>query len=175
MFQQHTLESAPEKSARMMRQTEAHFGYVPAGVSLLAESPEMLEGFLKANALFEASTLDPLSREVLVMTVAVRNGCHLCIALHTARLRGLTDAGTTEALRTGEPLVEPRLEAVRVFTLKVLETAGGVPDSDLEAFLAAGYTLRNALEVVLGIGTYTMSTFANRLTDAPVDAQLTAH
>ncbi len=36
---------------------------------------------------------------------------------------------------------------------------------ELTAFLAAGYTHRNALEVVLGIGTYTMSTFANRLVE----------
>ena len=44
----------------------------------------------------------------------------------------------------------------------------------LGAFLASGYTVQNALEVVLGIGTYTMSTLANRLTGAPVDDQLAA-
>jgi hypothetical protein len=44
----------------------------------------------------------------------------------------------------------------------------------LRAFLASGYTRQNALEVVLGIGTYTMSTLANRLTGAPVDDQLSA-
>jgi hypothetical protein len=37
-----------------------------------------------------------------------------------------------------------------------------------------GYTIRNALEVVLGVGTYTMSTLANRMTQAPVDHQLSA-
>ena len=37
---------------------------------------------------------------------------------------------------------------------------------------SAGTTVRNALEVVLG--TDTMSTFANRLTEAPVDDQLAA-
>jgi hypothetical protein len=35
-----------------------------------------------------------------------------------------------------------------------------------------GYTPRNALEVVLGIGAYTMSTLANRMTGAPLDEQL---
>jgi hypothetical protein len=39
---------------------------------------------------------------------------------------------------------------------------------------SAGTTVRNALEVVLGIGTDIMSTFANRLTKAPVDDQLAA-
>ena len=67
---------------------------------------------------------------------------------------------------------DERLEAIRVFTLRVLDTAGDVGDDALAAFLASGYTPQQALEVVLGIGTYTMSTLANRLTDAPLDDQL---
>ena len=61
-----------------------------------------------------------------------------------------------------------------MFTLRVLDTAGDVGDDALAAFLASGYTRQQALEVVLGIGTYTMSTLANRLTDAPLDDQLSA-
>ena len=74
-----------------------------------------------------------------------------------------------------EPLPDERLDAVRVFTLRVLDTAGDVGDRALRDFLAAGYTTQNALEIVLGIGTYTMSTLANRLTGAPVDDQLAAY
>ena len=40
--------------------------------------------------------------------------------------------------------------------------------------LGHGYTAENALEVVLGIGTYTMSTLANRLVRAPLDDRLMA-
>lgn len=39
-------------------------------------------------------------------------------------------------------------------------------------FLGHGHTPEQALEVVLGIGTYTLSTFANRLTAAELDAPL---
>jgi alkylhydroperoxidase family enzyme len=108
-----------------------------------------------------------------VMTIATRNECHVCVAMHTARLATLrADAGLVAALRDGGPLADPRLDAIRVFTLRVLETAGGVGDPALRAFFSHGYTEQNALEVVLGIGTYTMSTLANRLTGAPVDAAL---
>jgi AhpD family alkylhydroperoxidase len=130
----------------------------------LAESPEMLQGFLQANALFESSTLDPLAREVVVMVVAVRNDCRICIAMHTGRLRDLgAETALIDALRAGNPLAAPRLEALRQFMLSVYATTGDVPDDELAEFTAAGYTKRNALEVVLGIGAYTMSTFANRL------------
>ena len=150
-------------------------GYLPAAVALLAESPEVLEGFLRMSGTFEACTLDPLAREVVIMTVAVRNGCHLCAAMHSARLAALgADPALTAALRAGAPLADARLDAARAFTVRVLDTAGEAGDESLAEFLGHGFTRRNALEVVLGIGAYTLSTLANRLTGAPVDEELRA-
>jgi AhpD family alkylhydroperoxidase len=114
------------------------------------------------------------------MTIATRNGCHICVAMHTARLTALgAGPDVIAALRAAgwpgaEPLADKRLEAIRVFTLRVLDTTGDVGEQALRAFLTSGYTRQNALEVVLGIGTYTMSTLANRLTGAPLDEQLSA-
>jgi AhpD family alkylhydroperoxidase len=148
-------------------------GYLPDAVARLANSPHTLDGFLKGNAIFESCSLDPIAREVVVLTVATRNGCHLCVAMHTARLTKLgADAELITALRDSKPLADARLDAIRVFTLQVLETTGDAGDEALQAFFAQGYTPQNALEVVLGIGTYTLSTLANRLTGAPVDEQL---
>ncbi|MET0417720.1 MAG: carboxymuconolactone decarboxylase family protein [Actinoplanes sp.] len=167
MFTAHTLDTAPAESRPLLESTVEHLGHLPQAVALLAESPEMLGGFLQASRTFEASTLDPLAREVVVMTIATRNGCQVCIAMHTGRLRQLkADGELIAALRQGGMPADPRLAAIRQFTLRVLATAGEVPDEELAEFLAAGYTRRNALEVVLGIGTYTMSTLANRLVGA---------
>ncbi|WP_438292470.1 hypothetical protein [Streptomyces sp. HUAS TT7] len=70
------------------------------------------------------------------------------------------------ALHERRPLADPKLDAVRRFALAVLAKAGGVEDETVKDFLSYGYTEQNALEVVLGIGAYTLSTFANRLTGA---------
>ena len=175
MFTRHTIESAPAASRRSMTAVTAKQGYLPAAVGLLAESPETLEGFLRLSAAFDACTLEPLAREVVIMTIAVRNGCHLCVAMHTARLAALgADPALTGALRAGAPLEEERLEAVRAFTLRVLGTAGEAGDESVAEFLGHGFTRRNAIEIVLGIGAYTLSTLANRLTAAPVDEELRA-
>jgi len=180
LFADHTIESPPPGVRRAMTAAQQHPGYLPAAMARMAGSPHLLDGFLKLNAIFESSTLDPVAREALVMTIATRNGCRVCVAMHTARLTalgvgsdiiaGLRTAGRPEA----RPLADERLEAIRVFTLRVLDTAGEVGEQALSAFLASGYTSQNALEVVLGIGTYTMSTLANRLTGAPLDDQLSA-
>jgi AhpD family alkylhydroperoxidase len=175
MFTQHTIESAPPASRRAMAAVSGKQGYLPAGVGLLAESPETLEGFLRMSGTFDACTLDAVAREVVIMTIAVRNGCHLCVAMHTARLAALgADPALAADLRAGAPLGDARLEAVRVFTLRVLDTAGAAGEESLKDFLGHGFTRRNALEIVLGIGTYTLSTLANRLTGAPVDEELRA-
>jgi AhpD family alkylhydroperoxidase len=175
MFTQHTIESAPPASRRAMAAVAAKQGYLPDAVALLAESPEALEGFLRMSGTFEACTLDPLAREVVIMTVAERNGCHLCLAMHSARLAALgADPALTAALRAGAPLADARLDAARAFTVRVLDTAGEAGEESVTEFLGHGFTRRNALEVVLGIGAYTLSTLANRLTGAPVDEELHA-
>ena len=178
-FTEHTVESAPPAARRFMTATRDHLGYLPAGMARMAASPQLIDGFLKLTAIFESSALDPVAREVVVMTIATRNGCHICVAMHTARLTALgASPDLMAALRDADsarPLPDERLDAIRVFTLRVLDTAGDVGDGALRDFLAWGYTAQNALEVVLGIGTYTMSTLANRLTGAPVDDQLAAH
>ena len=173
MFTVHTIESAPAAARRSITATISHNGYLPTAVAQMATSPDLLDGFLKMSAAFDGTTLDPVAREVVIMTMATRNGCHLCVAMHTARLTALgADDTLIAALRTGSALADDRLEAIRVFTLRLLDTAGAVGDDDLKEFLAHGYTERNALEVVLGIGAYTMSTLANRLTGAPIDEPL---
>ncbi|EID55023.1 carboxymuconolactone decarboxylase family protein [Saccharomonospora xinjiangensis] len=173
MFVDHTLETAPPASRRAMTGVSEKMGYLPAPVRRLAESPHLLDGFLKLSALFEATTLDPVEREVVIFAVATRNSCEVCVAIHTAKLAALGAAPSlVAALREQRPLDDERLEALRVFTLEVIATAGAVDDAALRAFLEHGFTTRNALEVVLGIGAYTTSTLANRLTRAPLDEQL---
>ncbi len=172
-FTDHTVDSAPAGSRRLMTQTAQRMGYLPAAVARMAESAELLTGFLTVSGLFERTSLDPVAREVLILTIATRNECHVCVALHTARLAHLgCDQELAAGLRDGRALADPRLAAIRAFTLAVLATAGAVSQQQLRAFLDSGYTRQNALEVVLGIGAYTTSTLANRMTAAPLDDAL---
>lgn len=175
VFITHTAESAPDGARSTIAAVRQKFGYIPAPVGRMAASPQLLKGFLTANAIFEQTTLDLLDREIVVLTVATRNGCHVCVAMHTATLiQQETSLELIEGLRTQAPLQDARLEALRMFTRAVMDHCGAVPDKEMQAFLDVGYTPQNALEVVLGIGTYTISTFANRLTDAPLDPPLQA-
>ncbi|MFG2099634.1 carboxymuconolactone decarboxylase family protein [Micromonospora echinaurantiaca] len=173
VFTPHTVETAPAAARSTIEGVRRKLGHLPTAVGLMAESPELLTGFLTVTGIFDKCDLGPIDREVVVLTVATRNECHLCVAMHTATLtRHGAAPELIEALRAGTPLPDDRLEALRRFTHAVLDHRGAVPEAELSAFLAAGYQPRHALDVVLGVGTYTISTFANRLTAAPVDPPL---
>ncbi|MGZ3454624.1 MAG: carboxymuconolactone decarboxylase family protein, partial [Polyangiales bacterium] len=62
-----------------------------------------------------------------------------------------------------------KLQALAAFTRAVLASRGKADPSEL---FAAGYDARHALDVVVGIGTYTLTTYANRLVDAELDPGL---
>src|SRR6516165_697418 len=108
-FTEHSAESAPPAARRFLAATRDQLGYLPAGMARMAASPQIIDGFLKLNAIFERTGLEPLAREVVVMTVATRNRCHICVAMHTARLTALgASAALIAALRAAEPLADQR-------------------------------------------------------------------
>lgn len=165
-FPTHTIDTAPVQSAPTLRRLHAKFGVVPTAAARLATSPLLLNTFLQDSAAFEASSLGPAEREVVVLTVALRNDCKVCVAMHAPLLAKAAGPDVVTRMRTGQALGEPRLDAVRLFTQRVLDHAGGVEQAQLREFLDAGFTGEQALEVVMGVGVYTMSTLANRLVRA---------
>jgi len=169
-FIQHDETTAPAASRPRMAAVRQQFGLLPSPIARLAAAPAVLDAALTGLAQFEASSLAPLEREVLAMTLGQHNGCHYCINLHRRLLR-LHEAPKEliDALETGAPLAVPRLETLRRFVLELLARTGDPSSESWSEFLAAGFDRVQALEIVQGIAAYTLTTFANRLTEAPLD------
>lgn len=165
-----TAETAPEPARPLLRGSAAQFGFLPSPVARAARSPELLKSLFAGFASFDRSSLSRVEREVVALTVAFENECHYCMAMHSTLLLGTPElAPLVAALRAGGPLPDPRLEALRVFTRAVYLGRGRVDAGTWSAFAAVGFGETEALDVVLGVGVYVMSTLANVLTDAPVD------
>jgi len=75
-------------------------------------------------------------------------------------------------LRDETRLPNAHLEALRTFTLQVVRQRGDVSDAQVQAFLEAGYTKRQVLEVILGVAQKVMSNYTNHLAQTPVDAPM---
>lgn len=165
-----TAATAPEGSRAMITGSERKFGFVPSPVARAAHAPVALKHLLAGFAAFEQTSLMPMEREVVAMTVAFENECHYCMAMHSALLHASPDAAPlAPALRDGEPLADARLEALRVFARALVRERGRVGEAEWAALEAAGFTEAQALEVVLGVGVYVTSTFMNIVMQAELD------
>ncbi|MFO0550217.1 MAG: carboxymuconolactone decarboxylase family protein [Polyangiaceae bacterium] len=165
------VEDAPAGSRPFIAASAKQFGFLPSPIAKAAGSPPLLGYLLQGFRAFDASSLSPIEREVLALTVAFVNRCGYCVALHSTLLsRDEQQRGLVGALREGRALDDPRLEALRRLTVTILERRARIDDASLEAFYAAGYTRTNALDVMLGVGVYVLSTYVNVFTEAELDA-----
>src|SRR5215207_6053047 len=169
-----TVSSAPAAARQILAASERQFGFLPSPVARVAHAPVTLKHLLAGFAAFDHTSLTPIEREVVAMTVAWEIDCHYCMAMHSAILSAGPDAGALGALRGGTDLADERLEALRRYVRAVVRHRGSVPDDDAAALRAAGYDDTQALEVVLGIGVYLLSTLLNKVTGAELDGPFAA-
>ena len=165
-----TATTAPSGAAAFITGSQQRFGFVPSPVGRVAHSPIALRQLLGALGAFDQTSLAPIEREVVAMTVAWENECHYCMALHTALMAGAPEHSETIAgLRAGTPLSDGRLETLRVFVQEVIRERGRPSLETWHALARAGFTETQALEIVLGVGVYLMSTLFNIVTQAELD------
>lgn len=174
-FTFHNEETAPEASRELLADSKKSFGMVPNLHAVMAESPALLEGYKKVHELFAGSSFDNDELTVIWQSVNVENNCHYCVPAHTAIASSMkVSDDITEALRNETPLANPKLEALRAFTLNVLRNHGNVAEADVAAFFNAGYNQRHILEVILGISQKIMSNYTNHFANTPIDAPFTS-
>jgi AhpD family alkylhydroperoxidase len=175
-YEVHTVETAPEASKPLLRNLHDSIGMIPNLAASMAESPELLKGFLTIREIFSGGSFTPADIQVLALTNAFENGCRYCMALHSSfALKEGISKETVTALRTGRSPQERRLGALSEFSRTLVKRRGHVSDDDLQRFIAAGYSKRQALEVVLGIAVSILPNFAHHITQCPLDGVFSAH
>lgn len=173
-FTLHTVETAPEDSRKSLNESKSAFGFIPGLHAVMAESPQLLAGYKALHEAFASTSFNADELTVVWQTINVEHACHYCVPAHTGIAHGMkVDAAISDALRNETPLPTSRLEALRSFTLAVVRQRGEVTESQLEAFLADGYTRQNVFEVILGVAQKVMSNYTNHIARTPIDAPFT--
>jgi uncharacterized peroxidase-related enzyme len=169
-YQVHSIDSAPEGSKPAMQGLKKAIGMVPNLAAAMAESPELLRGFLSLREIFYGGSFSAGEIQVLALTNAFENGCEYCMSLHSAfALKEGVSEASVQALRQGQSPREPKLRALSDFSRKLVKHRGRVSEDDMSSFHAAGFTRAQALEVVLGVAVSVLPNFAHHLTECPVD------
>ena len=177
-FPIHAIADAPAEARPVLEDLQRDAGYVPNLFAIMATAPALLEGYVTLQSTFlgSATSLSHVEKQVVLMSASVENGCTYCVAGHTAvSVMQRVPDDVIAGIRDDTPLADAKLQALRHFVQLMVKQRGWVDDADVTAFLAAGYTQRNVLEVVLGIAVKTASNYTNHLADTPVDAGISRH
>lgn len=167
-----TVETAAPKGKALLEQTQKNLGFIPNMYARMVNSPGLLEAYLTGYAAFRSdSGLTPAEQEVVFLVISQENGCEYCVSAHSfiADKKSGLDPAVTDAIREGAAIADPRLAALADFTRTMVVKRGLPAASEVERFLAAGYTERQILEIVLAIAVKTLSNYANHLFHTPLD------
>ena len=164
--------SAPKQSLPALATTKENFGMIPNVEKVMALSPQLLSGYVHMWDLFETTTLTSIERQVVYMTANFENECNYCVPWHTilAKKAGIAPS-EIKALRSGAPLADPKLDALRAFTRTLIANRGKASEADLRLFFDAGYTDAQALEVILGLSIKLISNYTNSIAGTPLDPE----
>ncbi len=173
----HTLGSESPRIRGVLEQAQQQVGFIPNMYARMVNSPGLLETYLTGYDRFrKESGFTPAEQEVVFLTISRENGCHYCVAAHSVLADKFSHVPTavTDAIRDGNPIPEPKLRALSEFTRTLMAKAGRPDRADVDAFLAAGYTERHILEIILAVAVKTLSNWSNHAFNTPVDEMFAA-
>ena len=175
-FTLHDETTAPEGARDFIAGVNKKMGFIPSLYAVFAENPTVLNAYTQLSDQLAKSGLTPLEQQIVTITASVENECHFCVAAHTTISEGAgLDLNVIAAVREDRAIDDPRFEALRLFTKKVVVDRGFVSDADVDAFLAAGWDRAAVLAVILGVSLKVISNYTNHVAETPVNEAFQKH
>jgi AhpD family alkylhydroperoxidase len=158
------------RGAGLIAEAQFDWGFVPEQTRRLAHAVDAIDGYAGLIGKFEISSIGPIERQVVYLTTSRENACAYCVAAHShlARKAGMP-SDQIEALRSGNALRDPRLEALHALTSAIVRGKGRVPPAAAEAFVAAGFAREQVFDILLGVAAKMLVNFFNEIAGTPLD------
>ncbi|MBR8069310.1 carboxymuconolactone decarboxylase family protein [Burkholderia cenocepacia] len=171
----HTIDSAPAESKPVLQQLQQAFGVVPNIAAAMAASPVLINGFIGLFERVHASSLTEPQIQTLLLTNAVTNASEWPVAFHTAlALKQGVLSTDVDAIRRGELPADAKLAALSATARALIDARGRLSDTDRQAFVDAGFTAEQLLEVIAVVAASTITNYVGSVArpalEAPFDA-----
>jgi alkylhydroperoxidase family enzyme len=172
-FKLYDINTAPTESRTELEKIKLQQGNIHNIYAIMAESPLLLKGHTALRDLFEATGLSIQERRIVLLTASRENGSAYSVALQSdAAEKNEVPVEVIEAIRASKPLKDKKLEKLRAFTAKVVNSRAQIAEKDVKGILDAGYTRANILEVILAVGMVTLTNYTNLIARTPLDKNL---
>ncbi len=175
-FAQYTKENAPEASRQTLSEVEEKFSFIPNIIRQLAESPSAVEGTVRLMNQLDQTTLTVEERWITLLVVAYQNIANYCVAANStfAEMQEVP-AHIIKGVRSGSPLTDPKLEALRLLATELVRERGHTSSKTIQQFFNAGYNKAQLMEVIMAVGLETIASYTVRTLNTPVDEQYQAN
>lgn len=174
-FKIYAIADAPYDSRAELERIKSEQGHIHNVYAVMADAPPLLKAHAMLKKLFEEASLSEEQRRVVLLTASRENGSAYSVALQSENAeKHDIRPEVIEAIRDSKPLKDKKLETLRSFTARVVNSRGQVSDQDIKVFLGAGYIRANILEIVLAVGMVTLTNYTNLIAKTPLDKDLEA-
>ncbi|GMR18190.1 MAG: carboxymuconolactone decarboxylase family protein [Gammaproteobacteria bacterium] len=169
-YQLYDENTAPAEAQQTLVQVKGSYGFIPNLYAIMAESPSLVKAYATISQIFEETSFSDTEKQLILLAISHENTCDYCMAAHStvAQIKKVP-LEIIEALRDGRPLPDKKLEALRQFVRTVVVNRGHATEVEVKAFLDAGYTRAQLLDVLVGVGMKTLSNYTNHIADTPLD------
>ena len=164
-FNYYTLQTVKDEARPLFESIQQGYGFIPNLFAYMAEAPTTVDAYLKLNDLVKKTSFTMAQQQVALLAVSVENQCDFCTVAHRA-IGKMSQAKqqTLDAIYKNEEIENPIDRALVNFVKNVVRQRGHLSDADIDAFLAAGFTKQQVLEVMLIVSIKTLSNYINHLT-----------
>lgn len=174
-FTFYTPANASPEAGVLLEKIQSAYGFIPNLFAYMAETPSTINAYLHLNELIAKSSLTPASAQLSLWVVSIENQCGFCQIAHQAFAKKFgVKAQTYEAVLTKGAIECPKDAALVNFTKALVIKRGHLSEEELNTFLAAGFTKKQIMEVILIVTIKTLSNYINHLTHPPVNPEITA-
>ncbi len=162
-------QQASPEAREMLTSVQAKLGRLPNLFKAMANAPATLEAYLSLNDALSRGSLSARLREQIALTVAERNGCHYCLAAHTAvgKILGLSDDEIINNRRAESS--DQATSAALTFAGSLVDKRGAVSESDVEKVREAGFDDSRIAELVTTVVMNIFSNYFNLTAQTPID------
>jgi uncharacterized peroxidase-related enzyme len=174
-FKYHTPENSQGPAKEILTSVQQKYGFVPNLFAYMAEAPYTIEAYAMLTELLNKTALSAAQQQIALLAVSHYNQCEFCQVAHRAFGKmNQADPQTLQAINDDHVINDPSDKALVDMVVAIVDTRGWVKQTQLDAFLAAGFTRQNVYDLILIVTIKTLSNYANHLTKPEANEQLVA-
>lgn len=135
----------------------------------MANSPAVLEAYLKFSSALAGGLLDGRTREAVALAVGQVNRCEYCVSAHTlmGKGAGLSEQEMLEA-RVGKS-ADPKMDAAIKLAINLVHNHGVLREADVDAVRQAGLNDGEIAEVIGGVALNVFTNYFNHVNQTELD------